>query len=251
VLAAAAEALAGSHPRFRAPLLEEAAAELRRPGAQSRVPWRLSPAWVLALAATALSPLSLASAPPPPAPRLGGRSLLDPSLPAGGGGGGAPDDLPQPGAEPSGASYGVAEEGAEAREAQSLELPLDVIAALSRAAGPRASGGGQGSSGPGEGAEPSTPRDALLEEAQADLAGALRDLEALKSAAESGDRAARVRLDQLRQALAKAGGGGASAAGEVPETSSGGGAGPQAQPGEGAAPLPAPLAGAVERYFGS
>ncbi len=251
VLSSAAEALAGSHSRFRAPLLLEAAERLREAGPRASVPWRLSPAWALALAATALSPLSLASAPPPPPPRLGGRSLLDPSLLAAGGGQGGDSDPGQPGPEPSGARYGVAEGGQGEPESQPLELPLDVIAALARAAGPRSSGGGEGSSAdPGE--QKGGSSDSILDQASQSVAGALRELEELKSAAESGDRAARVRLDRLREALAQAsgGGGGPSAPTEsAPPTS--GGAGASAPSAAGAAQLPTPLAGALERYFGS
>jgi len=252
VLASAAEALAGAHPRFRAPLVLEAAERLRQAGPEARVPWRLSPAWALALAATALSPLSLTSAPPPAPPRLGSRSLLDPSLLAAGGGGGGEADPGQAEAEPSGARYGVAEGSEGGQESQPLELPLDVLAALTRAAGPRPSGGAQGGSPP-SGEPKSAPQDLVLDQAQQDLGGALRELEELKEAAQSGDRAARVRLDRLRQALAQASGGGggagAAAPSELPDTS--GGAGASASSAAGVAPLPKALAGALERYFGS
>ncbi|MBL4845223.1 MAG: hypothetical protein JKY65_06845, partial [Planctomycetes bacterium] len=165
------------------------------------MPWRFSPFWALALTATALSPLSLRAAPPPPGPRLVSRSLLDPSLLAPGPGGGGSEEPSSPSSS-SGEEgrYGLNEaaEGAEAPTTP-LELPLDVAAALARAiSGSGAGGGGEG------GAEPSLP-DPLWKTAQTSgLEEALREVAELKAAAQSGDRAARARLDQLGRALAQA-----------------------------------------------
>jgi hypothetical protein len=250
VLAAAAEALGGSHGRFRAPLVLEAAERLHGAGSQANVPWRLSPAWGLALAATALSPLSLSSAPPPPGPSLGSRSLLDPTLLAGGGGG--QPEVDGPAAEPSDARYGLSGAGADEAGAEILELPLDVVAALARAAGPQP-GGGEGSSQGGGEAGASQEESILAKVAAEGLEGALQEIEELKAAAAGGDRTARVQLGRLRQALARASGGGGGAGAPTsapPRPVEGGGSTPHPATGAGGEALPASLAGALERYFG-
>lgn len=246
VLAAAAEALDGAHVRFREPLVREAAERLRQGGERASVPWRLSPAWALALAATALSPLSLSSAPPPPGPSLGSRSLLDPSL-LGAGGAGAPGSLATAPAD-AGTQYG-ASAGSFEEDTAPLELPLDVAAALAEAAGPPPGGGG--ASGASQSTE-SGSDPILASAAEGGLEQALRELEQLQSAAQGGDRAARVRLDRLREALAKASGGGGgsagSAAGAKPLTASPGASGGGSR--AGVAELPPALAGTLQRYFG-
>ncbi len=255
LLAAAAEASAGAHARFAAPLLAQAAAALEGVSLGRLLPLRPPPGLLAGAAAAVLLPLVLAGGaegadalPPGPAPI----SLLSPEAAGGGASepGAADEQEPVVGLVPV-----PAPSAAEPASDPFAALPLDVADALRAQLGELAETLPRGEAPPGAapGEAHAAGEDALARAlAAADGAAAREAVAQLAQAARGGDRAAAAALAELAERVGAAGEG-AAAGPELaplePATGPGVGPGPAAPTSGRRARPPWLLREASRRYF--